>query len=79
MRRLAEFVAIGVLTVGTVGCLPGTDQGMQAPKPARAARLVLGSVAADQGGIALNCASTRTRWPTVRAWSRSSCRRAAAG
>lgn len=53
MRRLAEFVAIGVLMIGTVGCLPGTDQGMQAPKPARAARLVLGSVAADQGGITL--------------------------
>ena len=41
------------MIVWVVGCVPGSDQGVQAPKPARAARLVLGSVEASQPGLTL--------------------------
>jgi hypothetical protein len=46
-------VGIGVLMVGGVGCWPGSDPGPQPLKQARAARLVLGSVGADQPGLLL--------------------------
>jgi dipeptidyl aminopeptidase/acylaminoacyl peptidase len=49
VRRWCVFLAIGVLMACGVGCLPGADPGSQAPKQARAARLVLGSVEANQG------------------------------
>jgi hypothetical protein len=44
---------IGVLVACTVGCWPGTDQGTQTPKPARPARLVLGTAEANPRGILL--------------------------
>src|SRR5450631_1663593 len=55
LKVLHRFVVvgIGVLMVGSVGCLPGSDPGPQPPKQARPARLVLGSVGADQRGLLL--------------------------